>query len=268
MAKNAIIISIRPTPTIGGVKAPIRKGFAGLLAFTLAEVLIVLGIIGIIAEMTIPTLMTNVQLAELQNEYKKAYSDLNQITQKFQADYNESVSEYTDMTQNPEGTNYSDFKLNIFPSYFKNYKQQDRNHYIMPLSSATGSWDMGFCDASKNYVDGNGRFWRFDDANYSGENGPKICVDVNGDKGPNRQGWDNFVFLFTTSGKAIPMGASDPNNPKQRYMYYINFSVPAEDHCKIGSHLENVACAYYALLDRSPLDSSKSYWHDFLPSVK
>src|SRR5574344_342964 len=43
-------------------------------AFTLAEVLLVLGIIGIVASMTIPTLMNKVQKQEYVTALKKAYS--------------------------------------------------------------------------------------------------------------------------------------------------------------------------------------------------
>ncbi len=41
--------------------------------FTLAEVLITLGIIGIIAAMTIPTLLQNTDEAQLKTAWKKAY---------------------------------------------------------------------------------------------------------------------------------------------------------------------------------------------------
>lgn len=40
-------------------------------AFTLAEVLITLGIIGVVAAMTIPTLMNKTNDAELKSAYKK-----------------------------------------------------------------------------------------------------------------------------------------------------------------------------------------------------
>src|SRR5574344_2677103 len=46
-------------------------------AFTLAEVLIVLGIIGIVAAMTIPTLMNKIQKHEYVVGLKKEYSMLN-----------------------------------------------------------------------------------------------------------------------------------------------------------------------------------------------
>ena len=49
-----------------------------LTAFTLAEVLITLGIIGVVAAMTIPTLISNTNGAQFKTAYKKALSTLNQ----------------------------------------------------------------------------------------------------------------------------------------------------------------------------------------------
>ena len=46
--------------------------------FTLAEVLITLGIIGVVAAMTIPTLIVNTNSAQFKTAYKKAISVLNQ----------------------------------------------------------------------------------------------------------------------------------------------------------------------------------------------
>ena len=47
-------------------------------AFTLAEVLITLGIIGVVAAMTIPTLISNTNGAQFKTAYKKALSTMNQ----------------------------------------------------------------------------------------------------------------------------------------------------------------------------------------------
>ena len=47
-------------------------------SFTLAEVLITLGIIGVVAAMTIPTLISNTNGAQFKTAYKKALSTLNQ----------------------------------------------------------------------------------------------------------------------------------------------------------------------------------------------
>ena len=55
-------------------------------AFTLAEVLITLAIIGVVASLTIPTLMKNYQEKEWKTLFKKTCSDLNQATKMIAAD--------------------------------------------------------------------------------------------------------------------------------------------------------------------------------------
>ena len=52
-----------------------------LAAFTLAEVLITLGIIGVVAALTMPTLINNINKKHWIAGYKKAYSELSQIHQ-------------------------------------------------------------------------------------------------------------------------------------------------------------------------------------------
>src|SRR5574344_3173216 len=64
------------------------------LAFTLAEVLIVLGIIGIVAALTIPTLMMNAQKHEYVTGLKKFYSTWNNGFAQLLAD--EGVQELDD----------------------------------------------------------------------------------------------------------------------------------------------------------------------------
>jgi len=56
------------------------------IAFTLAEVLLALAIIGVIAALTIPTILNNIKNAELVENLKKHYSSLNQLQKKLQAD--------------------------------------------------------------------------------------------------------------------------------------------------------------------------------------
>ncbi|MBP3821776.1 type II secretion system protein [bacterium] len=55
--------------------------------FTLAEVLITLGIIGVVAAMTIPTLIANTNSAKFRSQYKKTLSTLNQAGLMAQAQY-------------------------------------------------------------------------------------------------------------------------------------------------------------------------------------
>ena len=55
-------------------------------AFTLAELLITLGIIGVVAALTLPTLITNYKNKEYATRAKRTYSLINQAVQKYQAD--------------------------------------------------------------------------------------------------------------------------------------------------------------------------------------
>ncbi len=92
-------------------KVRIMTKFKG---FTLAEVLITLGIIGVVAAMTMPTLINSTQGAQYKTAYKKALSvmsqavvmnialddyDLSQTTEGAAATAGTAGSEYTDDTQ-------------------------------------------------------------------------------------------------------------------------------------------------------------------------
>jgi len=55
--------------------------------FTLAEVLITLGIIGVVAAMTIPTLIANTNSAKFRSQFKKTISTLNQAGLMAEAQY-------------------------------------------------------------------------------------------------------------------------------------------------------------------------------------
>lgn len=59
----------------------------GKKGFTLAEVLITLGIIGIVAAMTIPNLMNNYTQKRNINTWKKAYAEFTQLAKQISYDY-------------------------------------------------------------------------------------------------------------------------------------------------------------------------------------
>ena len=56
--------------------------------FTLAEVLVTLGIIGVVSAMTVPTLMQNYQKKSYVTQLHKVYNELNQVLLKYQTDKN------------------------------------------------------------------------------------------------------------------------------------------------------------------------------------
>ncbi|MBQ8460625.1 type II secretion system protein [bacterium] len=81
-------------------------------AFTLAEVLITIGVIGVVAAITIPTLMTKIQGAKFRNQFKKSFSTLKQANRMSQAKYDFNFADLENFecdnpaTDNPE-TNHT-----------------------------------------------------------------------------------------------------------------------------------------------------------------
>ena len=61
-------------------------------AFTLAEVLITLGIIGVVAALTMPSLMANYKKSVAKNQFKKTYSTLTNAFNQTVQDLGESVN--------------------------------------------------------------------------------------------------------------------------------------------------------------------------------
>ena len=61
------------------------------IGFTLAETLIVLGIIGVVAAMTIPNLINNYKAQRLHTKFQKTYSLLQQGFKQMEAEDRKSV---------------------------------------------------------------------------------------------------------------------------------------------------------------------------------
>lgn len=256
-------------------------------AFTLAEVLITLGIIGVVAALTLPSLINRTKNRELHTAFLKTFSELNQVAQKYYADMGETVTDTSFATQ----SNLAD---EIMTKYYKGSTKITSNgmgtddgngnflafYSIRTLSGKAysgGANSLGknssfICDNSPFYQTASGAVIIFND-NATGEDqtGPVVCVDVNGQKAPNRYGMDYFLFAFTKDGKVVPMG--DTN---QTSIGTVATNGSAGNFFKIGSHnclnnvddiSKNTSCAYYALSNTHPNKTGKDYWNDFLGEV-
>ena len=86
------------------------KSFRG--GFTLAEVLITLGIIGVVAAMTMPTLLNSTNGAQYRTAYKKALSVLSQAVVLNVAldDYDLSQATTSDSTDTAKASLYALFR--------------------------------------------------------------------------------------------------------------------------------------------------------------
>ncbi len=106
-------------------------------AFTLAEVLITLGIIGVVAAMTIPTLMAKQRKTEVETSLKKFYSTMNQAILRSEQD-NGDVS-----TWDPVGTGGTT-TLNWFNKYLADYLQTLK----VQINKDTNDVEIYFTDGS------------------------------------------------------------------------------------------------------------------------
>ena len=255
-----------------------------LRGFTMTEVLITLGLIGIVAAMTIPQLIKNYQIKVLQTEFKKAYADLNTASKMFQVHNGTTISDYAVNAGSMAA-------LNLFKKEFNAVlKKNDNRHNTVddegvtvgarPYKDKDGKWhgwgllanknsnSGSYCDSTQFFFDGIGRTISFDDRPQSGKNGPKVCIDINGEKSPNIYGVDYFVFLFTTDGYVIPWGQSHKDNQYGDGNIYNNY-IPNEDISKycdntIKEVAKSLSCAIYAMSNTHPTDKHKDYWHDFI----
>ena len=168
-------------------------------AFTLAEVLITLGIIGVVAAMTMPTLLNSTQGAQYRTAYKKALSVLSQAVVLNVAldDYDLSQASITSGTEQTDGTSASVFNLfnnrmNVAKVCGANSTCADAEKW--PANNNSEKIKFGEAD---NYTfffnDGITLTFKANAANCTEGNATDLTVtrclgaiDVNGAKNPNR----------------------------------------------------------------------------------
>ena len=222
-------------------------------AFTLAEVLITLGIIGIVAAMTMPSLIQNVRNRQLESALKKNASVIAQALDMYRAENGVSiVSNLHTHEFKPEIIKYFNilkdcgFGYNDDSACIKNYgsSNSDKNSNTYKNFSGTASIDLSWFDDGQFVLTDGSLILLENNNNLDGTPGNiYISVDVNGyNKRPNRLGQDLFMFQVNNEGKLLPMGVDGSN------FYSAN-----DTYCsKSSTHKDNGAgCTYKALSDSS-----------------
>ena len=215
-------------------------------AFTMAEVLITLGIIGIVAAMTLPSLINNYKPKELETGFKKNYSAINQAINMYTADTGEILH------ADELGT------VELKKILLK---------YMDVLHECGAAWGSKDCiynasnqeERSKIYKIYNGKkyignFNLFDDGQLVLKDGTLILIenqgitdkevyisfDVNGyRKSPNKYGHDLFTFQLMNDGRLLPMGAEGTDFTND--VTYCSYSS--------GHDFNGISCAVKAIYD-------------------
>ena len=190
------------------------------VAFTLAEVLITLGIIGVVAALTLPTLIKNYQKTVWVNQYKKAYNVLNNGFKQIVANEGTTSIEalYLD---NRIGLNFADERIrNKFVKTFKlsNVQTVEKAESIYDYETfclnglnenacGLGNFNESLPNDFRSFIGTTPDGMFFFISNLVNTN--TIGIDTNGLKGPNILGRDIFAFYyFDNNGSVVvePVG--------------------------------------------------------------
>ena len=199
------------------------RGFRKV-AFTLAEVLITLGIIGVVAAMTLPSVVANYQKTVWVAQLKKNYSMLEQGFQKMLAD--DGVDNLSDTQVWSEMTSGCSQSGGCEPlkKYFK-FEIKDAPTYSYSPFGGGSQWTwfqnghMVFNDGARLIYYGfnkNPSELTTEKCTHAKSEGAKYCssigtfaIDVNGLRGPNELGRDIFEFRLSNTGRLIARDTLD-----------------------------------------------------------
>ena len=180
------------------------------MAFTLAEVLITLGIIGVVAAMTMPTLVANYQEKALISQFKKTYSNLQNTINLINVENGASYECYY-----LKGDKYYTSQCNQFyDELFKKLRiishcsPRDTNCRVKYKTKEQVIADDGKClnQNCSYHIAGSEAYYLSDgsilyvlsvaESGFNNMGAVFIGLDINGKKGPNRWGYDLFYLNF------------------------------------------------------------------------
>lgn len=207
-------------------------------AFTLAEVLITLGIIGIVAAMTLPMVITKYQKKTTVEKLKKTYVQLNLMLNSVKAEYGDLevfAQKPAQFVPNVVAKYYNGAKVYPPSSDHKLAMCYDKNTYLAGVHSTSGAIAQ-YAGLSKNggskpsgYIQtpflpnhtvslklADGTCIGFNQLiNQNGYKETSIFVDINGSNNrPNILGRDLFFFTYDPKSETIKPSGWDLENPK------------------------------------------------------
>ena len=197
------------------------------MGFTLAEVLITLVIIGVIAAMTIPTLINKTNNQEYVSRLKKVYATLSAATNRIIFEKGTPNSTLGGWSSSPEALlDIYKTKLMVADECVPSNGCTPNDSYKQ-LNNVNSNYNIGL---RPKLVLNDGTFlffWLEPDAyscNYNSYGSFNACgeiyEDINGKKGPNKWGRDFFYFVIKENG-LVPAGcdgnSSDCNKNGNEY---------------------------------------------------
>lgn len=243
--------------------------------FTLSEVLITLGIIGVVAALTIPTLMNNIQHKILEVRFKKSvamlYLLIERATNELQLEsfmyycgpyykfyesrseecYNALDSVIATITPQKRAKNWSKESYTLVRSLDDIYTINGNK--VHSINSCQGS--LQYVHELKDgsyigYLHGCGDTFNF-------------SIDLNGPQKPNKLGYDIFVFELDNNGKFVGRGSNNTITDEEALsLYSPEIYETAGAPCNLTSQRKGngLGCTSFALRNVCPWDNTKKYW--------
>lgn len=178
------------------------------LAFTIAEMLIVIGIIGVVAELTLPAFIDSQQKIQYTIRLKKTYTELTQMFNKYLADQNVESLRQTDLYTASRGINYTEYN-DFIGRYFKNIKEYPYGTES-PFDNILYRYLYNKPGGETTFSPNTYRFYNASGVFIMVAVSPGLVyIDVNGEKKPNVIGRDFFGFGLTSKGKLVPVGSQE-----------------------------------------------------------
>ena len=239
------------------------------IAFTLAEVLITLGIIGVVASLTLPSVIHQYRKKALETQFKTAYSFINQalVMTKQDLDSNSLFDDYT-VYNSEQGYVYANEFVKAFYKRLRvvgnaTLKSTDYSIYSDGnIKRYTNHKEFTF-ETPEKLLENGMTLYAFVAGTLDGRH-IGIVVDINGNKGPNRMGHDLFTFKIKDSSDKL-IGSKKIRDYTEDELGDLSsgginnlLGMPCSRYSKQSANGEG--CTWYAINNICPDDETKGYW--------
>ena len=182
--------------------------------FTLAEVLITLGIIGVVAAITLPILIQNYQKKVFSTRAKQAYSLLAQAIKLSEIE-NGDINNCSEQAFTQKST--ETFVEKCIKPYFKELRLCSKG-----LDEKCGAVVSQY---GLNYLTNNGTSIAIVTGDKNAHRIIHITIDVNNSNKPNIIGKDRFIFIINDNGQLFP-AYYDKNITREKIKTGYTYTAP------------------------------------------
>ena len=182
--------------------------------FTLAEVLITIGIVGVVATMTMPALVQKYRTVEYTSKIKKAYTTLSVAMNEYLRSSSADKLSQTAFINNAQEELKKVLRV-VASGRLSSDLYQDAIMQITTLSDVTiNPGNYNEFAANRGIITADGTLIAISDiqGNYEATDTSvvyKIAIDTNGQKKPNQFGRDIFFYDILNNGDVSPRGGGE-----------------------------------------------------------